>query len=106
MANKIPTLIIGIGGIGCNIVAETFKSLDAEDKKTIATVCMDTDANDLKRYQELGIDAVIQTSTNDVVGDILAKPENKGMTEWFQTNPLLNEKSMLEGAQGWQCSPV
>lgn len=98
MANKIPTLIIGIGGIGCNIVAETFKSLDAEDKKTIATVCMDTDANDLKRYQELGIDAVIQTSTNDVVGDILAKPENKGMTEWFQTNPLLNEKSMLEGA--------
>ena len=70
MANKIPTLIIGIGGIGCNIVAETFKSLDAEDKKTIATVCMDTDANDLKRYQELGIDAVIQTSTNDVVGDI------------------------------------
>ena len=98
MANKIPTLIIGIGGIGCNIVAETFKSLDAEDKKTIATVCMDTDANDLKRYQELGVDAVIQTSTNDVVGDILAKPENKGMTEWFQTNPLLNEKSMLEGA--------
>ena len=98
MANKIPTLIIGIGGIGCNIVAETFKSLDAEDKETIATVCMDTDANDLKRYQELGVDAVIQTSTNDVVGDILAKPENKGMTEWFQTNPLLNEKSMLEGA--------
>lgn len=98
MANKIPTLIIGIGGMGCNIVAETFKSLDAEDKETIATVCMDTDANDLKRYQELGVDAVIQTSTNDVVGDILAKPENKGMTEWFQTNPLLNEKSMLEGA--------
>ena len=98
MANKIPTLIIGIGGMGCNIVAETFKSLDAEDKKTIATVCMDTDANDLKKYQELGIDAVIQTSTNDVVGDILAKPENKGMTEWFQSNPLLNEKSMLEGA--------
>lgn len=96
MANKIPTILIGIGGIGSKIVAETFKTLSEEDKETIAAVCMDTDSSTFDKYSGLGLDGMIQTSTNEIVGDYLKK-DNK-MRSWFQRNPLLETKSLIEGA--------
>lgn len=98
MANKVPTVIIGIGGIGSKIVAETFKTLSAEDKETIATVCMDTDQRTFEEYKKLGIDELIQTSTNEVVKDYINIEGNEGMRDWLQHNKLLESKSLIEGA--------
>lgn len=98
MANKVPTVIIGIGGIGSKIVAETFKTLSAEDKETIATVCMDTDQRTFEEYEKLGIDELIQTSTNEVVKDYINREGNEGMRDWLQHNNLLESKSLIEGA--------
>ena len=97
MANKVPTVIIGIGGIGSKIVAETFKTLSVEDKETIATVCMDTDQRTFEEYEKLGIDELIQTSTNEVVKDYINREGNEGMRDWLQHNNLLESKSLIEG---------
>ena len=100
MANKIPTLIVGIGGIGSRIVRTVRSSLNDKDMETIATVCLDTDTAILEDLKKAGVDQVIQTSSDEVAGVFARRleethPETRG---WMHNNSYMNAKSLTEGA--------
>ena len=93
--NKIPTLILGIGGIGCRIAANINDLLRPEDREHIAIVGMDTNVNDLKQLENRGI-RTIQTSDDRKVGEYLQMhPE---YMRWFPVNQFTVSRGMLNGA--------
>lgn len=92
---RVPTLLIGIGGIGGRIVSSVYDQLNVHDRSYIEMVVMDTNINDLSDVEEKGI-SCIQTSEGRIVQDYLkANPEYR---EWFPTNPLINRKNLIDGA--------
>lgn len=94
-ATRVPTLLIGIGGIGGQIIREVEKSLRDYDKQFVQMICLDTNTNDLEKSDSQNIPR-IQTSENQTVKDYLEQhPEYK---EWFPTNPLINSKNLTQGA--------
>ena len=81
--NKVPTLILGLGGIGCQIAAEISDKLSDEDRKYVGVVGMDTNVNDLKKLKEHGVKS-IQTSDQRLVKEYLElHPE---YIKWFPIN--------------------
>lgn len=100
MANKIPTIIVGVGGIGSSIVLDVHNQLSEEDKKTIATVCLDTDTAMLEALRRDGIDAVIQTSSDLTVGRYAeqVKQTHPEVSKWMHNNSYINSKGLNEGA--------
>ena len=93
--NKIPTLILGIGGIGCRIAAGISDLLSPEDRQHIGIVGMDTNVNDLSKLDSHGI-RTIKTSDERTVGDYLKMhPE---YTSWFPVNRFTVSRGMLNGA--------
>jgi len=100
MANHKPTIIIGLGGVGGRILSHVAERLTPEDRKYIATICLDTNVNDIKKLQDKGIDFIVQTSTDQTVQRYAEVLEEKGRSakEWIHNIPLLNERTMLKGA--------
>ena len=94
-ATRVPTLLIGIGGIGGQIVRETERSLRDFDKQFVRMICLDTNTNDLEKSDGLNIPR-IQTSENQTVKDYL--DQHAEYKEWFPTNPLINSKNLTQGA--------
>lgn len=93
-----PTLIIGIGGAGGEILLELSKRTSFEEKKNIGFVVMDTDVNSLKKLRERGYSGeIIATSTNTTVGYALSK-NTYARDNWFPINSVLNRKTLTEGA--------
>jgi len=93
--NKVPTLILGIGGIGCRIAANINDLLRPEDRAHIAIVGMDTNVNDLKALANRGI-RTIQTSDSRMVLDYLKMhPE---YMSWFPVSQFTVSRGMLNGA--------
>lgn len=93
--NRIPTLILGIGGIGCRIAAGVSDMLSAEDREYVGVVGMDTNVNDLKKMEEHGM-KTIQTSDDRRVRDYLQlHPE---YMSWFPVNRFTVDKGMVNGA--------
>lgn len=100
MATKKPTLIMGIGGVGGRILKEVSKKLSEEDRKFIATICLDTNVLDLQKLEKSGIDYIVQTSTDQTVKDYCTALKENGNdpTGWIHNIPLMNERTMLKGA--------
>ena len=100
MVNRRPTIVIGVGGVGGRIVSEATKHMTPEDKKYIATICLDTNINDLKKLSDKGIDYVVQTSTDQTVLRYVQELEENGVPtrDWIHNIPLMNERTMLKGA--------
>ena len=94
-ATRVPTLLIGIGGIGGRIVREVDRSLRDYDKQFVQMLVLDTNTNDLDKVGSQNI-PYIQTSENQTVSDYLR--QNSTFTEWFPTNPLINSKNLTQGA--------
>lgn len=93
--NQVPTLILGIGGIGCRIAANINELLRPEDREHIAIVGMDTNVNDLAQLESRGI-RTIQTSDDRTVGEYLRMhPE---YMSWFPVNQFTVSRGMLNGA--------
>ena len=93
--NKIPTLIVGVGGIGCQIAAGVSDLLSEQDRKYVGIVGLDTNVNDLAALQKKHIIA-IQTSDNRLVRDFLVEhPEYKS---WFPVSRFIVDRGMLDGA--------
>ena len=93
--NKVPTLILGLGGIGCQIAAEISDKLSDEDRKYVGVVGMDTNVNDLKKLKEHGVKS-IQTSDQRLVKEYLElHPE---YIKWFPINKFTVNRGMVNGA--------
>ena len=92
---RTPTLLIGIGGIGRQIVQCVHNSMSDYDKTYVKILVMDTDVSSIEKIESTDI-SYIQTSKNQTVQSYLtANPE---YAEWFPTNPLINAKNLTTGA--------
>lgn len=92
-----PTLIIGVGGVGSDIVGRVIDKLGDDQSNNVAFVIFDTDANDLgqrkKRYPQLG---TVHMSPSMTVQECLSTYE--GWEKWFPAHPVLQPKDLTQGA--------
>lgn len=94
-----PTLFVGVGGIGSQIVLKVAKRCKDGEAKNIRFVVMDTNANDLDDvvHSSSGTIVPIQTSSTQTVKDYLVVDKD-AREEWFPNNSTLYGKSVSEGA--------
>lgn len=93
--HKVPTLVLGIGGIGCRIAANISDLLTDEARERVGIVGIDTNVNDLTAVAARGV-RTIQTSDDRTVGEYLL--HNPQHIPWFPLNPFTSSKSLLNGA--------
>jgi len=95
MVNRVPTILIGLGGIGSQIVNTIYGQIPENNRNYVAVHAFDTDVNTLRSMEYL-TNQVTQTSTRKTVGEYLH--ENPIVLTWFPDNPHLRDKTMTEGA--------
>ena len=93
--HKVPTLVLGIGGIGCRIAANISDLLTPEARERVGIVGIDTNINDLSKVAVRGV-RTIQTSDDRTVGEYLKR--NPQHLPWFPLNAFTASKSLLNGA--------
>ena len=93
-----PTLIIGLGGAGLEIIKRVHEKATDKQKRNIGFAVFDTDANELRKIEDAkaGIHT-IQISTTLTVGEYLQQDDN-AREKWFPVNQVLNSKLMTDGA--------
>lgn len=88
------TLIIGLGGVGSRIVEDIYKKFEAanpsdQDRRNVAFICLDTDANDIaKRRAAMKTGVIVKTSSDRsaTVGDYIESIQDKStVRQWFDT---------------------
>lgn len=93
-----PTLLVGLGGKGSEVIAKVADLATAEQRKSLSFVAFDTDANELKKIrEEYPAVKVVQTSTKLSVGEYL-NIDTHARDSWFPVNAILNSKTLTEGA--------
>ncbi|MBQ1266818.1 MAG: hypothetical protein IIY06_08650, partial [Proteobacteria bacterium] len=93
-----PTLFIGLGGTGSDIVKRVARKVSEQERRNVAFAVLDTDINDLRKIEkEYPFIKTIQTSQGRTVGEFL-EYDKRAKEEWFPTNPILNKKPLTEGA--------
>lgn len=92
---RVPTLLIGIGGVGGRIVSSVYDQLTLDDRSVVKMLVLDTNINDLFDVKKRGIDCV-QTSKDIKVSSYLSS--NPAYYDWFPNNPLISSKSLIDGA--------
>lgn len=92
-----PTLIIGLGGKGIDVVCNIAERVEREHRKNVQLLVLDTDANWLKTAFRHPNVRFIQTSPRGTVGEALNR-NDAAREEWFPVNEGLNGKVFSEGA--------
>ena len=93
-----PTLLVGLGGKGSQIVQKVFERATPKQRENISFVVFDTDVNELRMISENTPQIrTIQTSTRLTVGEYLEIDKDSRDT-WFPVNRILNGKALTEGA--------
>lgn len=93
--HKVPTLVVGIGGIGCRIAANISDLLTPEARERVGIIGIDTNVNDLTAVAARGV-RTIQTSDDRTVGEyLMGNPQH---LPWFPLNSFTASKSLLNGA--------
>ena len=92
-----PTLLVGLGGKGSEIVKRVSRLASEDQRKSLAFVVFDTDVNEQRELKSDDGVIAIQTSTRLTVGEYLAIDEHARDT-WFPVTPMLNNKTPTEGA--------
>lgn len=106
MSTRVPTLIIGLGGIGSEIVERI--EIRTQNKKdtffrnyirdNIQFVIMDTDENSIRERRQSGYKGYFVTLSGDVsVGKCLEWDEDARI-KWFPKDGIFKNKSIAEGA--------
>lgn len=93
--NKVPTLVVGLGGIGCRIAAQVSDMLREEDRVYVGFVGIDTNVNDLRELEKHNIKTV-QTSDERRVRNYLS--DHPEYMPWFPNERFLLDRGMLNGA--------
>lgn len=97
---EAPTLFIGVGGTGCDIVKRVAEMCRPGETQNISFVCLDTNVNDLSGVARSDAKAKIyyvQTSNTQTVGDYLSYDED-ALKNWFPKNAVIYDKTVSEGA--------
>ena len=99
-----PTLLVGVGGIGCWIADQVYgMAMEAGIpwSKRIRILGFDTDRGDLAKLRHLGDDQLVQTSTAETVFTLLTRYGNQ-IADWFVDDDALvteiRQMSLLPGA--------
>ncbi len=95
MTFNVPTILIGLGGIGNQIVDMVYGSIPKESRGRIAVHAFDTDVNSITQLDHLK-NHVTQTSSKHSVGEYLLS--NEDLLQWFPNNAHLKRKTMTDGA--------
>ncbi|WP_010199213.1 tubulin-like doman-containing protein [Bacillus sp. m3-13] len=95
MANNAPTILVGLGGVGCTVVNTIFGNIPVERRDSVAVHAFDTDVNTIVGMEHLE-GSITQTSTLKTVGQYLHG--NPSLLTWFPDSPHLQDKSMTAGA--------
>lgn len=103
-----PTLIIGLGGVGCKIVEGVWRQFDAHEptkieRRNVAFLCLDTDETDVNnRKKVMPENSVIKTSSDvaaTVGGYIESISSTTSVLDWFDTSSdLLLGMELNKGA--------
>ncbi len=102
MATTVPTLLIGLGGIGSTVVEQVYSRIPPERRKGIAVHAFDTDINDISQRVHLK-GRITQTSKAITVGQYLLRGD-ESVAEWFPHEvKLLGKKTMTDGAGQIRC---
>lgn len=95
---NIPTLIIGLGGVGSEIAALVERYTRGVQNDEVSFVIMDTDINTLEEIRQRGYQGYeIQTSEDMTVKEYLDW-NPKALENWFLSNELIKNKTVTEGA--------
>lgn len=95
---EAPTLFIGVGGTGCDIVRRVAEQCRPGETENISFVCLDTNVNDLSGVAKSKAKIYyVQTSNTQTVGDYLAYDED-ALQNWFPKNAVIYDKTVSEGA--------
>lgn len=104
MNKDVPTIIIGLGGIGseiaCKAEQQMRKDTTKQDykRKNVRFVIVDTDINSIREREESGYKGYsVRLSSNISVSNCLEQDE-EAKTEWFPDNKVYYRKSISEGA--------
>ncbi len=93
-----PTLFIGVGGTGCNIIQRVAEMCRPGETDNISFVCLDTNVNDLSSVLKSKVKIYhVQTSNTQTVGDYLAYDDD-ALKNWFPKNAVIYDKTVSEGA--------
>lgn len=96
MTNQIPTLFIGVGGIGCRIAAAFSDKLSDEDRKYVGVIGIDTDINDMiNLHRENHKMTLIQISEDWSIDEYLEKhPKHE---DWFPDYKYIRRFRCMRG---------
>lgn len=93
-----PTLLIGLGGIGCRVVDRVSARLPSDRRSRVLVHGFDTNVNDLESLPHLGREGITQTSQRWTVRQYLNASDDS-VREWFpDDSPELSRKTLTEGA--------
>lgn len=98
---SVPTILVGLGGIGSQVVEEVYSSIPASDRQRVVVHAFDTDVNSIGKRTALK-GCVTQTSRDWLVGQyIKMHPETKS---WFPDSPKgVLKKTLTDGAGQMRC---
>ena len=96
-ANEVPpTLFVGCGGIGSEIVMKVAELCKPGEEENLRFVVVDTNANDLKGIRKSrAVITPVQTSSTQSVGDYLRSDSNAN-NAWFPCNATLYDKTVSD----------
>ncbi len=95
---EAPTLFIGVGGTGCDIVKRVAEMCRPGETENISFVCLDTNVNDLSGISKSKARIYyVQTSNTQTVGDYLSYDDD-ALKNWFPKNAVIYDKTVSEGA--------
>lgn len=95
--NNVPVLLIGLGGIGSQVVDSVYgRLINSGMAKNVEALVFDTDVNSQKNLKNISAECKIQTSTDKTVK--FALENDSTAKDWFPTHPLVEKMQMLNGA--------
>ncbi|MCP8969162.1 tubulin-like doman-containing protein [Ectobacillus ponti] len=95
MSLQVPTILIGLGGIGSAITHSVYEKIPKEHRKRVAMHVFDTDIHTVSKFQHIR-KFVTQTSSSKTPREYIA--EDPTITDWFPEDPTILDKPLTEGA--------
>lgn len=95
---RVPTILIGLGGLGSYIVDKVYGWIPEEERSFVAIHAFDTNVNDIAKLVNLKKENVTQTSTNWTVAEYL-RMADESVKDWFPYEQTeIQRKSLTDGA--------